>query len=532
MENIVLHRLFKSLSPQLRGEKVETVFDSRGGISLSLRAFSLFISLHKQHPGLASFRQVKRTSGEFSPVAGQLSRWLNGADLRGLEKDQADRIIKFTFQKNEAEFYLWYEAIPRRVDLILTDDAGQILYRFSDPADHDSYQPPPLATSEFNFISTSSQELLTNLDSSIPGLDATTIAQLKIAETGENSLKALRGMQFNLAIFALDNGQELLLPAFYQLAKAELLEEFVSPDDAVRSYLIRQLRRQELAEMQQALNKGLKKQSKRLKSAQTKIARDMEAAEKNKEIGKMGDLLLANMHVLKRGLSSIEVINYYDESGAEISIKLNPEKSPQENIDGYYKKARKAKRGKAKMLARLQELKKQLQEVEAYKSRVIENAADLKHLTKLEKELLKKNWLPKTAKGKKAPPRPPGRRFWSSDKMEIVVGRDNVDNETVTFKVGRENDFWLHTAGMPGSHVVVRNPKKLEEMPPRTAEEAAAVAAYYSKGRNSTTVLVHWTKRRFVKKIKGAPPGKVQLATYMSINIKPALPTSISYEKS
>ncbi|HFE52640.1 MAG TPA: DUF814 domain-containing protein, partial [Bacteroidetes bacterium] len=124
--------------------------------------------------------------------------------------------------------------------------------------------------------------------------------------------------------------------------------------------------------------------------------------------------------------------------------------------------------------------------------------------------------------------RQPFLRFVSADGLEILAGRSAEDNEKLTFQVAKEHDFWFHAAGTAGSHVIVRNPRRLEKCPPRTAEQAAALAAYLSKNRNSSNVLVHFTQKRYLKKQKGGPPGAVIMKAFQSMFAKPALPTADS----
>ncbi|MBM4396121.1 MAG: DUF814 domain-containing protein [Deltaproteobacteria bacterium] len=117
--------------------------------------------------------------------------------------------------------------------------------------------------------------------------------------------------------------------------------------------------------------------------------------------------------------------------------------------------------------------------------------------------------------------------FRSSEGHEILVGRTARDNDRLTFNVARQNDFWLHVAATPGSHVVIRNPGGLDRPPRATLEEAAALAAYFSKSRSGGRVAVHWTERRHVGKERGAPAGQVTLHRYKSVTVVPAIPPGV-----
>jgi predicted ribosome quality control (RQC) complex YloA/Tae2 family protein len=109
------------------------------------------------------------------------------------------------------------------------------------------------------------------------------------------------------------------------------------------------------------------------------------------------------------------------------------------------------------------------------------------------------------------------RRFTSPDGMEILVGRTARDNDALTFRVASPRDFWLHVAGCPGSHVIVRNPEGLSTLPRDTLRYAAVLAARHSKAREGGQVSVHLAQVKDVSKPKGAPPGQVSLKRYRSV---------------
>ena len=124
-------------------------------------------------------------------------------------------------------------------------------------------------------------------------------------------------------------------------------------------------------------------------------------------------------------------------------------------------------------------------------------------------------------------PKNPWMEFRSSDGLTILVGRTAHDNDRLTFREGAQNDFWLHVAPTPGSHVIIKNPGGLDRPPRATLEEAAALAAWFSKSRAGGRVAVHWTFRRHVSKERGAPAGQVSLRQYQSIKAAPAIPPGV-----
>jgi predicted ribosome quality control (RQC) complex YloA/Tae2 family protein len=111
------------------------------------------------------------------------------------------------------------------------------------------------------------------------------------------------------------------------------------------------------------------------------------------------------------------------------------------------------------------------------------------------------------------------RRFESPDGFEVLVGRTARDNDALTFHIASQRDFWLHVAGCPGSHVIVRNPEGLESLPRETLRFAAALAARHSKARDAGQVSVHVAQVKDVSKARGAPPGQVSLKRYRSVRV-------------
>jgi predicted ribosome quality control (RQC) complex YloA/Tae2 family protein len=115
---------------------------------------------------------------------------------------------------------------------------------------------------------------------------------------------------------------------------------------------------------------------------------------------------------------------------------------------------------------------------------------------------------------------PGTRRYLSSDDFEVLVGRAARDNDTLTFKIAKPNDLWLHAADYPGSHVIVRNPTR-KEIPQRTLIEAAQLAAHFSQANKDPKVDVHYTQRKFLSKPKGVAPGLVRLQRFKNITVAP-----------
>lgn len=245
----------------------------------------------------------------------------------------------------------------------------------------------------------------------------------------------------------------------------------------------------------------------------------MRTAENAEEYRVKGELITANLWAIQKGQSEATVVNYYDEEGGEVTIQLDPQLTPSENAQAYYRRYQKARSGKAiieEQLAKSQSELDYLEQVDA----TLSAAASMPDLEEIRRELQAEGYISgdtKRDKREKAPaagardredrPAPP-LVVRSTDGLEIWVGRNNRQNDYLTLKLAAATDIWLHTKEIPGSHVILKVPHG-QEIPERAIHEAAALAGWYSKGRESASVPVDYTLRKHVRKPNGAKPGMV-----------------------
>ncbi len=220
-----------------------------------------------------------------------------------------------------------------------------------------------------------------------------------------------------------------------------------------------------------------------------------------------GDLINANMPLITQGAASAQVVNYYDENCAVISVPLDPSLSPAANARRYYKLYRKAQTAEEMLTERIAAGEAELAYIDTVFD-ALSRAGSLRELEELRSELEEQGYLqrPKAANKKKAAPLKP-LLFCSDDGFSILVGRNNLENDRLTLRTAKGSDIWMHVKNIPGSHVVVvcegRTP------PDRTLEQAAQLAAIHSKAADSAQVPVDYTYARYVKKPSGAKPGMV-----------------------
>lgn len=249
-----------------------------------------------------------------------------------------------------------------------------------------------------------------------------------------------------------------------------------------------------------------------------KLQQTLKEAEKADVYQRFGELLTANMYNIQKGMKDIEVVDYYDEEGRTVTIVLDPRKSPSENAQKYFSKYQKAKNAVAIVEDQIALAKNEAAYFDSLLQQV--ESASPNDLEEIREELVEGKYIreKKNRKGKKPQNgKPTLDTFFSSFGTEIIVGKNNKQNDYLTNKLAARDDIWLHTKDIPGSHVVIRS----KEPDETTIREAAILAAYYSKARNSSSVPVDFTKVRFVKKPSGAKPGFVIYEYQQTVYVTP-----------
>lgn len=235
-----------------------------------------------------------------------------------------------------------------------------------------------------------------------------------------------------------------------------------------------------------------------------------------------GDLITANLYRLSDGASCLEAENYYSPTQEMVSIPLQTDLSPSRNAQRYYKLYAKAKMTEKYATEELQKA----EEEKFYLESVLESLEKAEvpaALAEIKAELAEEGYLARTTeKQKKQQKQSLPLRYRSSDGYEILVGRNNKQNDLLTIRMAYSTDLWFHTKNIPGSHTLIRT-QGGREVPDRTIEEAAALAAYHSKAQHSSKVPVDYTAIKNVKKPNGAKPGMVIYDHYNTLYVEPAL---------
>ena len=272
--------------------------------------------------------------------------------------------------------------------------------------------------------------------------------------------------------------------------------------------------RQKSVDLRKIVSTILERDNKKY-NIQLKQLKDTEKKDKYKVYG---ELLTTYGYSIEPGTKSFETVDFY--SGKPVTIPLDPTISPIDNAKKYFNKYTKLKRTYEALIDIIKETKNSIDYLETINV-AIDIAGNEEDLKAISNELAETGYIKKRNlnKGKKVKDKSKPLHFISSDGFDMFVGKNNIQNEELTFKVATGNDWWFHSKTFPGSHVIVKCNN--QELPDATFEEAAHLAAHYSKGSNQDKVEIDYIQKKHIKKIAGAMPGFVIYHTNYSMTVSP-----------
>ncbi len=512
--------------------------------------------------------------------AGWLDGELTGAVLLDLGKRPWDRVIEMRFRRPRAdpgggERILVFELLGRSSNLLLLDGAGVILghcrdlrAEFRAPGAGQVYTPPPgrealasipvgpealpLALERFGgsegFLAQISPLLARDLAmAGARDADADQrLAQiLRSASTGAWSPVVYSTRPLDALVEGdLPGRDELIVAPLPLLAPRTAPAGTTGPEDArtllptpFRSAsaataaglgLLERLRDfRHLRDHHEAI---VRREIERLETLLGKLQAELEKARGGERLRRLGEALLAGLGSARVQGTTALVSDPYDPAGSLVTIPIDPALPLQENARLLFERFKKSKRAVEAIGRRRIAARSRLAEWAALAGPAasVRTPDDLDRL-RARMERLGVVHGPRPAK--RATPRSSQetparvRRYTSPDGLTILVGRSGEENDALTFRVASPSDFWLHAAGSPGAHVIVRNPARVTALPERSLRVAAEIAAFHSGARQETRVDVHYTQRKHVRKKKGMPGGQVLLRRFRTIQVTPRLPT-------
>lgn len=292
---------------------------------------------------------------------------------------------------------------------------------------------------------------------------------------------------------------------------SELLEAFCSMKDKA----------EHMRQRSQSLMKTMKNARDKISRKLENQRRELALAGEREHLRVSGDIITANLYRIKKGDRALKTQNFYDENCADIEIRLDPLLTPQENAARYYKNYKKAKTAEKVLAEQIYKGERELDYCESVIEEIT-RAETPTELADIRQELVESGYIskPRGKQQKRQPSKP--LHFISKSGIDIYIGKNNVQNDRLTFKSAMRSDMWLHTQKIHGSHVIIACAGKTLDS--ETLKMAASAAAYYSKARDSANVPVDYTLIKYVKKPSGGKPGAAIYTDYRTIFVHPKMP--------
>ncbi len=534
-------------------------------------SFQLLFSLHSRYARLHLFEGAIDNPANITPFCTILRKHFSGSKLINVASVPFERIIRLTFEVYQEQIGLtrkeiYLELTGKSSNLIITDEIGTIIdlwrksgspqsrerelatdVKYEFPSTGGRWQPVTVSRADFMVLAAQvppdvtpakfllrhwyglstpmANEIIANagLNPEFSCNQYSEIDIVKLYESFQHWADSIKNGNFEPCCLYTPEGKPVDCSALsiHHPERGLIAKAVPSINRAVAEVFVG---RQEAERFLELKNNWLKKVGVSLDKARTKLGKqEQEAAqaEQGDDWRILGELLTAYGSQIQKGSKFAHLINHYDPDNSEIEISLNPALSVWENAQHYFKKYHKAKKGQLAIATQLAKTKESLDYLESIEAMVLNaaNPTDLK-LIQEEWDLADNKPIKKAnpSKKKEAPTEP--RQFSTPTGHLLLVGRNNLQNDRLTFKIADPSDWWFHTQKIPGSHVILR-PKPGISVDDETLNFACQLAVYFSKARESSKVPVDYTQRKYVKKPPGSKPGFVIYDNFKTAIITP-----------
>lgn len=572
LDGIFLHFLKQEIEREVLGARVEKVSQpSKEELVLSLRnrtgAYKLLLSVRSNSPRV-HFTKYAPDNPQTPPMLCMLLRkTLVGAVLTGLRQVGLDRVLFLDFDaSNEigdrVHPSLCIEIMARHSNIILLDENGTVIdaVKRIDAAKSSvreilpgvPYELPP-TQDKVNLLQEDARaayervlpegeaRLSAALLHSLQGVSPIVCRELANRAAGEDllvsslslaqksillqELEALlkrvrggspepemvldqEGKPVDFAFLPVGQYGSLMHVRAYPELSALLDDFYTERDRAERT-------KQRAQDLFRLLTSTMERITRRLNAQRAELA----ASEDREELRIRAELINAYQYTLEKGAPFYDVENYYDENRI-LRIPADPALTPARNAQKYYKEYRKAQTAQRVLTEQIAAGEQELQYIESVFDALSRSQSE-RELAEIREELAAGGYLKRRRSAKqKAPKALPPMEFCTDDGFSILVGRNNVQNDKLSLKMAAKNDLWLHTKNIPGSHVILVTGGR--EPSGEALVQAAQLAAWFSRARESSSVPVDYTPVRMLRKPQGARPGKVIYDTYRTLSVRPS----------
>jgi predicted ribosome quality control (RQC) complex YloA/Tae2 family protein len=349
---------------------------------------------------------------------------------------------------------------------------------------------------------------------------------VRLFATCEEMLKELEETPRPRIYFHNDAPTTFSLIALHHVPHSEV-EEFDSIHDAIKVFIGGSRKQKTLLQEKEALLHFLRQGAERSERTLQKMEQETEALQRAMQYELYGKLLMSNLAELRKGMHEVELENVYSNDKRTVLIHLDQKLTPAQNAEHYFNKSKKARAGAEEKIGYQDELRERWELLRE----LLDRAADLQtheqftEFTAAKREELKKlGYKGVIGKEREQKEEAPFRTFIVTGGFQVWVGKNSENNDLLTLKYARPGDLWFHARGSSGSHVVLRTGTGKGEPSRRALEEAAGIAAFYSKMKSARHVPVAMTEKKYVRKPRGAPAGTVVIEREKLFFVNPQLP--------
>ena len=586
MDTFVLQAIAMELSENLLGTRLDRISQTDAhtivlffsGARKQRRA--LLVSADSVHPRVHLTEDPPPSLPEAPTFCRALRKHLSGLRLTRAAAGEWERVLQFSFERGGGSgsgdsFALMAEVMGRWSNVVLLNGAtGEILEakRFVPPGPHTprplerggGYQLPPEQKKqnpgaltretlkemirEADLGSASREEFARWLVRSVASVSPALARELALASNADEgwagAADALMGViagyqkkEFSPAwVLGAGGGPVALSAAGIAGVDAGSYRAFDSMNEAADAFYVRFVKDARLDEGKKRASRTLRRAGDRVRASIEGVRRDLASAGEAEDVLRKGELLLAHLDEVEEKVS---VVSVPAEDGP-LEIALDPRLTPSENAQKYFRRYKKLKRRASTALARLQEMEEEERFIGAL-AFDLETADEVEDVLSVEEALAGAGYAGRKGgrrakearpKGRPAPRAKPYRRFVSPAGWEVIVGKNAMGNDEMLRSVGRASDTWLHARGVPGSHVLLRRggDGPPAEPDPETLAQAAAFAAWFSRGRTDSRLTVAYLPFSRIRKPKGRRPGQVQIGAHETILVDPDAGKRLSEE--
>jgi len=532
-DGIMMSRVVDEMSTQILRGRINKIYQISQyellfNIRSQSRSYKLFISIHPMYARvqLSSLNYpTPQTPNAFTML---LRKHLEGAYIESIQQIELDRIIDITLVgtnelKDKVRFHIYIEIMGKHSNAIITFENNKIIdclkrvapsfntQRILQPGA--MYQLPPMIKKEnpFDSLYQISDNLTKIYQGFSPELSREVIYRI---DNGENFSDIMKTISHSHSLYLHKDKQKEYFHVIPLTHLQVSYQEYSLFDGLDKHYdLIDQKDR--IKQQTSDLNKYIHNEYQKNVMKLNKLEKDLFDSQNSDDYRIKGDLLFAYLHLIEKGQKEITVENYYD--GNMMTIELDERYDGKTNAKRYYNKYQKAKNALHYLQEQISLTKEEISYFDSLMA-LMENATYYDAL-EIKEELENLGYLKKkkTKQIQKKKNKFHIETYQTKDGITIYVGKNNLQNDYLTFKLASRFDMWFHVKDMPGSHVVVHS-EKLDEY---TIRLASKMAAYFSKGKHSSSVPVNYTQIRTLKKPHSSKPGKVILDHYQTIYIDP-----------